>query len=118
MGIARIRSTRLMVALAAFLVYAGVAGLSAGQASAGTWDDLAWMYQPSEIVDIHLTLDDAQKAVLNSDDPLRPYAEGVGFWMTGSGGRSFGSSGAPWRIEAKLKGHSTFRFLDGKAFAG
>jgi hypothetical protein len=73
------------------------------------------MYQPSEIVDSHLTLDDAQKAVVNSDAEDREYAEGVGFWMTGSGDRSFGSSGTPWRIEAKLKGHSTFRFLDGKA---
>ena len=103
------------MAVAAFLIYVAAAGLSAGQASAGTWDDLAWMYQPSEVVDIHLTLDDAQKAVLNSDAEDREYAGGVGFWMTGSGGRSFGSAGTPWRIEAKLKGHSTFRFLDGKA---
>ena len=103
------------MAVAAFLVYVAAAGLSAGQASAGTWDDLAWMYQPSEVVDIHLTLDDAQKAILNSDAEDREYAGGVGFWMTGSGGRSFGSAGTPWRIEAKLKGHSTFRFLDGKA---
>jgi len=91
------------------------AGLGAGQASAGTWDDLAWMYQPSEIVDIHLTLDDSQKTLINSNAEDRPWVGGVGFWMTGSGGRAFGSSGTPWRIEAKLKGHSTFRFLDGKA---
>ena len=81
------------MAVAAFLVYVAAAGLSAGQASAGTWDDLAWMYQPSEVVDIHLTLDDAQKAILNSDAEDREYAGGVGFWMTGSGGRSFGSRG-------------------------
>jgi hypothetical protein len=101
--------------MATLLAYFAAAGVNAGQASAAVWDDVAWMYQPSEIVDIHLTLDDSQKALLNSDDPLREYAGGVGFWMTGSGGRSFGSSGTPWRIEAKLKGHSTFRFLDQKA---
>lgn len=115
-SLARSRSSRLVVAVvAAVFVYAAAAGLSAGQASAAVWDDVAWMYQPSEVVDVHLTLDDTQKAILNSDDPLREYAGGVGFWMTGSGGRTFGSSGTPWRIEAKLKGHSTFRFLDQKA---
>ncbi|MCB0876194.1 MAG: CotH kinase family protein [Solirubrobacterales bacterium] len=112
-GFARTRNSRLFVgAVAALLAYAA---LSAGQASAAVWDDVAWMYQPSEVVDIHLTMDDSQKALLNSDDPLREYVGGVGFWMTGSEGRSFGSSGTPWRIEAKLKGHSTFRFLDQKA---
>lgn len=115
MSSVRIRGARLVVALTAFLVYAAVAGLNAGQASAGTWEDLAWMYQPSEIVDVHLTLTEDQKALLDSDDPLRDWVGDVGFWMTGSGGRAFGSSDTPWRIEAKLKGHSTFRFLDGKA---
>jgi hypothetical protein len=91
------------------------AGLGAGQASAGTWDDLAWMYQPSEIVQIHLTLDDTQKAAINSNDELRDWVGGVGFWMTGSGGKSFASAATPWRIEAKLKGHTSFRFLDQKA---
>lgn len=109
------RSTKLVAAIAAFLVYGVAAGVNAGGASAAVWDDVTWMYQPSEIVDVHLTLDDNQKALINSDDPLRDWVGGVGFWMTGSEGRSFASSATPWRIEAKLKGHSTFRFLDGKA---
>jgi hypothetical protein len=106
---------RLGTAIAAFVVALVSAGLGAGQASAGTWDDLAWMYKPSEIVQIHLTLDDEQKTAINTNDELRDWVGGIGFWMTGSGGRSFASSDTPWRIEAKLKGHTSFRFLEQKA---
>jgi hypothetical protein len=109
------KSRKLATAVAAFVATFIAAGLGAGQASAGTWDDLAWMYQPSEIVQIHLTLDDTQKAAINSNDELRDWVGGVGFWMTGSGGKSFASAATPWRIEAKLKGHTSFRFLDQKA---
>jgi hypothetical protein len=116
MGLVRGRSKRLLAAaVAAVVAYVAAAGFSTGSASAAVWDDVAWMYQPSEIVDVHLTLDDAQKAILNSNAEDRPWATGVGFWMTGSGGRSYASAATPWLIEAKLKGHSTFRFLDGKA---
>lgn len=88
---------------------------TASGGTSDTWSDLAWMYQPSEIVQIHLTLDEAQKTAINTDDPLRDWVGDVGFWMTGSGDKSFASSAAPWRIEAKLKGHTSFRFLDQKA---
>ena len=113
MGLARSRGKRLLLAATAAFVTA--AGLGAGPASAGTWDDLAWMYQPSEIVQIHLTLDDEQKAAINTNDELRDWVAGVGFSMTGSGGKSFASEATPWRIEAKLKGNTSFRFLDQKA---
>jgi len=85
---------------------------SGGQAQAGTWDDIAWMYQPSEIVRIHLTLDEDQRASLNQEDGDWV---GVGFWMEGSDERHFGSPEEPWKIEAKLKGSASFRFLDKKA---
>jgi hypothetical protein len=110
------RNKRLLVTASATLAaYVAAAGLGAGPASAGTWDDLAWMYQPSEVVQIHLTLNDEQKAALNTNDELRDWVGDVGFWMQGSGGKSFASAETPRRSEAKLKGHTSFRFLDQKA---
>lgn len=83
----------------------------AGAAPAGAAppaDAAAWMFSPSEVVQIDLTLDgDALDAL---DTAPREYAPAT-FELHGSEGRTFG----PWAIQLKLKGSASFRPLGQKA---
>lgn len=101
------RAPACVAAVLVALLAPSVAGVGAARAAPGE-DPAAWMFQPSEVVQVDLTLTDEAIAAL--DAAPRDYVP-AGFELHGSGGRTFG----PWAISLKLKGNGSFRTLAGKA---
>lgn len=106
---------RIGTVLATFLCSLfGAAGTLAPQALAAAPHEQPydWMYHPTEVVDIHLTLNGAQQDALNQPAKSeRTWVKGVGFRMESPNGKRYGADGNPWNVEAKLKGSASFQCL-------